>query len=258
MKKPTLKFLGNFAISDPVKVPLHDATVNVGCEASNGDPDPLLTASIVDLSGNKVRDLKERVSQGNVKRKIFALNMTEEDVGKFVECNASQGIGEDVTIRKTLAIYCDCSEVGSQNKVCNPENGQCPCKQDYTGRTCHEFKGQFKPQCNDKNYHNDGNEYEHGKEVNIPCNDETIEIQNCKWTKVNGGPSCSAETGEDIWKNVYKKFSKEGCSLNFETLELGHGGTYECELTPSKTGGRSPAGKMIKFKTNLIQLQVSI
>ena len=249
-------------MKNPVKLPLYDATVNVRCKTSNGDPKPLLTASIVDLGGNKIRDLKGRVSQENANLTTFPLNMTENDVGNIVQCIASQGYGNDVMIWRKLAVYCECSEVGTQygrKDICHPKSGQCTCKPNHGGHTCHEYKGQFKPKCNDKDSDNSGNKYEHGKEVNIPCDDQSIEIENCKWKKVNGGPSCSAgQEISGIWKKVYKMFSKKGCSLNFQMLELGHGGTYECELTPSKTGGKSHEGKLIQNKLHSTLFFLSI
>ena len=238
---PTLTFLGRFGFEDPVKVPLNDTTVSVTCSTTKGDPDPFLTVSIVDLEGNKIRDLKHidtlesGDSQAYKKRKTFALYMTENDVGKYVECNANQGYGFDVKVKKELAILCGCSEVGSSSNVCDPKNGKCECNPNFSGPTCHEYTGQFSPQCTGERpeeTNDNGINHKYGTEVKLVCDGQNFEIQNCKWKKVDGRP---CQKNSKIWENVYKKFSKKECSLNFQTLEIGHHGTYECELTSNET-----------------------
>ena len=150
MKKPILKFLGFSFLKNPVKLPLYDATVNVRCKTSNGDPKPLLTASIVDFEGNKIRDLTGRVSKENANKTTFPLTMTENDVGKYVQCKSEQGIGFDVVEKRELAIYCGCSKDGSRNLTyCHPKSGQCECYPNYFGMNCDECADGFKdyPDC---------------------------------------------------------------------------------------------------------------
>ena len=34
---------------------------------------------------------------------------------------------------------CDCHPVGASGKICNQTNGQCPCKDGVTGRSCNRY-----------------------------------------------------------------------------------------------------------------------
>ena len=150
-------------------------------------------------------------------------------------------------------MLCGCSEFGSPSpsiNICDPRSGQCVCNDNFSGLTCHEYEGQFYPQCNGIDYNNpNGEKYKHGSKVKLTCDDQSFKIENCEWKKNDGGPSCSAENGKrnsEIWENVKTKFSKKECSLTFETIELGHRGTYECELTSNKTEKRKSSSKFLR------------
>ena len=161
MKNPTLSFLGNFANNAPVKVPLHDGTVRVTCSISKGYPSPIFTASIVNSKGSIIRDLEEikspelGVSIENPEdltfseTKSFKLNMTQDDVGNYVQCHSNQGVGFEVRDTRELAVWCNCSDVGSQDQDCDPQSGQCKCYPNFSGINCNDCAKDFlgHPQC---------------------------------------------------------------------------------------------------------------
>ena len=35
---------------------------------------------------------------------------------------------------------CNCSEQGSTSEICDPEDGKCPCKENFSGRACTQCK----------------------------------------------------------------------------------------------------------------------
>ena len=152
-----MSFRGYFENDVPVKVRLCD-NVTVTCSASNGFPSPFFTASIVDSTDHTFRNLEEikasvthqNDDQTYTETKYFALSMTENDVGKYVQCKSEQGIGFDVVEKRELAIYCGCSKDGSRNLTyCHPKSGQCECYPNYFGMNCDECADGFKdyPDC---------------------------------------------------------------------------------------------------------------
>ena len=136
MKKPTLSFHDPFLADGPIKVPLYNENFAVTCSTSQGYPEPLLTASIVDLKGKFVRNLVETSNESPPPEqdsdstwrvtKQFSLIMTQNDVGNYVQCNSGyQGVDDrfDVKANRQLAIYCACNKEGSRNMNCDPKTG---------------------------------------------------------------------------------------------------------------------------------------
>ena len=158
---PTLSFLGYFEKGDPVKVPMHKNVI-VTCLSSNAFPSPILTASIVDSNDGHLFELenpagdpevlKDNNDQTITLKKNFTLFMSEDAVGKYVQCTSDQGIGYDAKAKKQLAILCGCSEFGSPNNICDLGNGQCQCYPNFKGLNCDKCADGFEndPECTGK------------------------------------------------------------------------------------------------------------
>lgn len=146
---------------------MHDDAVTVTCSTSKGYPIPLLTASIVDsnqVNHAIIRELKETsdipaipkedpVDQTWSLTKSFTLFMTEDDVGKYVQCSSDQGaVNFGVIEYRKLAIWCGCKEEGSKNLDCDTRTGKCECYPNYSGLNCDECAYGFEnyPKCTGK------------------------------------------------------------------------------------------------------------